>query len=58
MRSLCSHIRDSETTRVHVDEIAALSDERRLFFWSSYTRIVCCWVNAGSERQKKGWIET
>jgi hypothetical protein len=42
---------------VHVDEIAALSDEQRLVFWSSHTRIVRCWVNAVSERQKKGWIE-
>lgn len=58
MRSLRGHIRDPETTRVHVDEIAALSDEQRLVFWSSHTRIVRCWVNAVSERQKKGWIET
>ena len=50
MRSLGAHIRDPET-RVHVDEIAALSDEQRLVFWSSHTRIVRCWVNAMSERQ-------
>jgi hypothetical protein len=35
MRSLRAHTRDPETTRVHVDEIAALSDEQRLVFWSS-----------------------
>jgi hypothetical protein len=41
-----------ETTRVHVEEIAVVSDEQRLVFWSSHTRIVRCWVNAVSERQK------
>jgi hypothetical protein len=47
-----------ETIRVHVEEIAAVSDEQRLVFWSSHTRTVRCWVNAVSERQKKAGTRT